>query len=134
MLKFGRKMKDDKAGERSYTNEFANNHNQHGITEDRISPMTPPYLLPGAISGTGNVSGPEGKAALHPTSARRQSSSKKTLPPLFLYIEAGDFQKAMERAQRHPREVRTWASIKIKPSQPDTTKRLALHQACFKVS
>lgn len=63
---------------------------------------------------------------------------KNSLPPLFLYIEAGNFRRAAERAKKHPREVRTWASIKIKSSVGNqqrltTTKRLALHHACFKV-
>ena len=80
------------------------------------------------------------------TGRRQQTNnkSKNVLPPLFLYIEAGNFRRAAERAKRHPREVRTWASIKIKSSSAammtsttqqrlNTTKRLALHQACFKV-
>jgi hypothetical protein len=68
------------------------------------------------------------------------SSSKsllKSLPPLFLYMETGDYRRAAERAKNHPREVRTWASIKVKSStvsqSMSTTKRLAIHQACFKV-
>jgi hypothetical protein len=70
------------------------------------------------------------------SSARRHSNN--SLPPLFLYIEAGNFQRAAERAKKYPREVRTWASIKIKSSVGNqqrltTTKRLALHHACFKV-
>ena len=71
-------------------------------------------------------------------SSSRRRSSKNGLPPLFLYIEAGNFQRAAERAKKYPREVRTWASIKIKSSIGNqqnltTTKRLALHHACFKV-
>ena len=70
------------------------------------------------------------------TDSRRHS--KNNLPPLFLYIEAGNFRRAAERAKRHPKEVKMWASIKIKSSVGNqqrlkTTKRLALHHACFKV-
>ncbi|KAG7361238.1 ankyrin repeat domain protein [Nitzschia inconspicua] len=64
------------------------------------------------------------------------SSLPKSLPPLFLYMETGDFRRAAERAKNHPREVKTWASIKIKSSTSaghQFTKRLALHQACFKL-
>jgi hypothetical protein len=64
------------------------------------------------------------------------NSLHKSLPPLFYYMETGDFRRAAERAKNHPREVRTWACIKIKSSsigQQHSTKRLALHQACFKV-
>ena len=66
--------------------------------------------------------------------------NNKNLPPLFLYIEAGNLRRAAERARRHPKEVKTWASIKIKSAagvgdqeSPATIKRLALHHACFKV-
>jgi hypothetical protein len=59
----------------------------------------------------------------------------RSLPPLFLYMESGDLRRAAERAKNHPREVKTWASIKIKSSSGghQAAKRLALHQACFKV-
>jgi len=66
--------------------------------------------------------------------------NNKNLPPLFLYIEAGNLRRAAERARRHPKEVKTWASIKIKSAagvgdqeSPATIKRLALHHACFKL-
>jgi hypothetical protein len=70
------------------------------------------------------------------SNGNNSSSLLKSLPPLFLYMETGDFRRAAERAKNHPREVRTWASIKIKSSTAGqlSTKRLALHQACFKVS
>ena len=48
------------------------------------------------------------------TGSRRHS--KNNLPPLFLYIEAGNFRRAAERAKRHPKEVKIWASINIKSS------------------
>mmetsp|Transcript_26921 Transcript_26921/g.30155 ORF Transcript_26921/g.30155 Transcript_26921/m.30155 type:complete len:779 (-) Transcript_26921:55-2391(-) len=70
------------------------------------------------------------------TGSRRHS--KNNLPPLFLYIEAGNFRRAAERAKRHPKEVKIWASININSSVGNqqrltTTKRLALHHACFKL-
>jgi hypothetical protein len=150
MLKFGRKSKQGSGRQRNKEENNPRNNNPdqydaddigHADTdadaaEDIVSPMTmPPYLMPSAMS-----TNPLGAEANHTTlarpitSCRRQSgSSRKSLPPLFFYIEAGDFRRAIERAQRHPREVKTWASIKIKSSSADTTKRLALHQACFKV-
>ena len=141
MVKFGRKTKRGSGGKQN-NEELPPEQDdvEPESLEDRITPMPPSYSMPGAMS---NYPGAEMNDAVRPiTSVRRKtssSSSKKTLPPLFIYIEAGDFQKAMERARRHPREAKTWASIKIKSSsvgddrQPDTTKRLALHQACFKV-
>lgn len=102
-------------------------------------------------------------------------NSKKDLPPLFWYMESGDWEKATDRVRRHPREVKTWATLKTKTLDTDgsagmlciqgklsesgnqnatanhelspggnvnfnsskpvttTTKRLALHHACFKL-
>jgi hypothetical protein len=61
----------------------------------------------------------------------------RSLPPLFLYMETGDWAKAAERAKRHPREVKTWVSIRTKSSAGEHkisgAKRLALHHACFKL-
>ena len=64
----------------------------------------------------------------------------KPLPPLFYYMEAGDWSRAIERAKRHPREVKSWATIRAKsePKSPSdatvaASKRLALHHACFKL-
>lgn len=126
MLKFGRKKrgppgKPELPPEQDVDDDDAS-------PEDRITAMTPTgYAMPSALSTQ--------KFQMAETNAPRRSSTnkKKAMPPLFLYMESGDFQKAKERARRHPREVKTWATIKIKSSD-DTTKRLALHQACFKVS
>jgi hypothetical protein len=65
----------------------------------------------------------------------------KSLPPLFLYMETGDWARAIERVHRHPKEVKTWASIRSKSSiksgpgetKISSAKRLALHHACFKL-
>lgn len=70
-------------------------------------------------------------------------SSKRDFPPLFWYMEAGEWLKAEERLARHPREVKTWATLKTKNTdngldlvssqQKGGTQRLALHHACFKL-
>lgn len=145
MLKLNRKMKQDSARNRN-KEEVPRNQDDagHGTPEGHITPVAPPYLMPSANTTGRNSSGIEKKSTRRNTNGSRQSSSKNTPPPLFVYIEAGDFRHAMERAKRHPREVRTWASIKTKsPSHSnllgdnqllDTTKRLALHQSCLKVS
>jgi len=66
----------------------------------------------------------------------RHRKSQKALPPLFWYMEMGDFDKAADRARRHPREVKTWATLRTKSmadAKVSGTKRLALHHACFKL-
>ena len=63
--------------------------------------------------------------------------SSKSMPTLFIYMEMGDWVKATERARSHPREVKTWASIRTKSlageGKVSGAKRLALHHACFKL-
>ena len=117
------------------SNEVHQNDLGHMTTEDQLLPIAHSYSTTSATSAVINHSWTEGDATRCNTNRlgeQSNSGNKNTLPPLFIYIEAGDFRRAMERAKRHPREVRTWASIKIK-KKSDTTKRLALHQACFKV-
>lgn len=88
-----------------------------------------------SIADTQNRS-PASPGVPSPVSPR---SAKKDLPPLFWYMETGDWEKATERINRHSKEVKTWATLKTKSglSGPDaktsTTKRLALHHACFKL-
>jgi hypothetical protein len=48
-------------------------------------------------------------------------------------METGDWEKATERIRKHPREVKTWATLRTKTTDVATTKRLALHHACFKL-
>lgn len=91
-------------------------------------------------------------ASINPQSGSHSSSSgesnrmhnimnhSKQLPPLFFYMESGDWGRAFERAKRHPREVKAWASIRSKSEQQgdsggtiSSSKRLALHHACFKL-
>lgn len=71
---------------------------------------------------------------------QQHRSSRKDLPPLFWYMETGDWEKAVDRIRRHPKEVKTWATLRTKSAVPgdsssttSTTKRLALHHACFKL-
>jgi ankyrin repeat protein len=71
-------------------------------------------------------------------SASKKSKTKE-LPPLFWYMEAGKWDRAEQRARRHPREFKTWVTIRTKatasplPDAHDDAKRLALHHACFKL-
>jgi Ankyrin repeats (3 copies) len=63
---------------------------------------------------------------------------KRDLPPLFWYMEMGDWEKATARAKGHPKEVKTRATLRTKSMSEDGTKvtgtkRLALHHACFKL-
>ena len=74
------------------------------------------------------------------------SRKKNGLTNLFIYIEAGNYERAAERAESHPGEVKIWVPIPIKPSsrsavgagsegKPEARKkRLPLHHACLKVS
>ena len=90
----------------------------------------------GATGGGGSESSPV--AARH---HRTSSGRRGDLPPLFWYMESADWEKANDRIRRHPREVRTWATLRTKSSvdspggaqATSTTKRLALHHACFKL-
>lgn len=129
MLKLGRKSKKMSGGINNELPPEQDDIVEQGSSEDCVTPMPAAYSVPSANL---NYPGDEIDAMRQVASVRRPSS-KKTLPPLFIYIEAGDYQRAIERAKRHPREARAWASIKIKSSSGETTKRLALHQACFKL-
>jgi hypothetical protein len=92
-----------------------------------------PMITPGSPSRI-----PLGAAGVLP--GGRGSGGHKDLPPLFWYMETGDWERASDRVQRHPKEVKTWATLKTKSavggtgeSTTTTTKRLALHHACFKL-
>ncbi|KAL7571736.1 hypothetical protein ACA910_002835 [Epithemia clementina (nom. ined.)] len=76
-------------------------------------------------------------------SDRGSKRSSKDLPPLFYFMELGQWEKALDRVKRHPRDAKTWATIRTK-SQTEISassgkarisgsKRLALHHACFKL-
>lgn len=85
---------------------------------------------------------PQGGSSSGSSSGNNNGGTKKkhkSLPPLFLFMESGEWDKATERAQLYPREVKTWATLRTK-SMADAgtkkvsgTKRLALHHACFKL-
>jgi len=79
---------------------------------------------------------PQSGSASSSSSGDIRRMNRNALPPLFVYMETGDWARAMERAKKHPREVKTWASIRSKSSSGDRisgAKRLALHHACFKL-
>lgn len=117
------------------------------------SPPAPPSNPSSPSSFERGRNGHGGKSQTNYQSAAAASASAflKNLPPLFLYMETGDFIRAAERAKRHPREVKAWVNIHVKSSSSASTsnyssgfggnnspsnastKRLALHQACFKV-
>lgn len=59
------------------------------------------------------------------------AKKRRALPPLFCYMEVGDWTKATDRIRKHPREAKTWATLRTKTIE--TTKRLPLHHACFKL-
>lgn len=95
-----------------------------GINSLSLSPNSSPERPSGRSQRSTSVSG----------------NSKKDLPPIFWYMEAGEWEKASARARRHPRDAKTWATLKTKDTMgtPPTsssigTKRLALHHACFKL-
>jgi hypothetical protein len=84
------------------------------------------------------VTNPQGGSASSSSSGTSPHHMKnnKALPPLFWYMEMGEWEKATDRAQRHPREVKTWATLRTKSmsdARVSGTKRLALHHACFKL-
>jgi len=79
---------------------------------------------------------PQSGSASSSSSGDIRRMNRSALPPLFVYMETGDWTRAMARAKKHPREVKTWASIRSKSSSNDRisgAKRLALHHACFKL-
>jgi hypothetical protein len=80
---------------------------------------------------------PQSGSASSSSSGDINRMNRSALPPLFVYMETGDWARAAQRARNHPREVKTWASIRSKSSGADETisgaKRLALHHACFKL-
>lgn len=88
--------------------------------------------------GNNNNNAPPSPGVPNPLSPRSRTS-KRDLPPLFWYMESGDWEKATDRIRRHPKEAKTWASLKTKSavsgseSKTSNTKRLALHHACFKL-
>lgn len=76
------------------------------------------------LSGTGSSMGIEVRTELAPgidstpaslsscqLKSCRKSKQKKELPPLFWYMEMGDWEKATKRAKTHPREVKTRATL-----------------------
>ena len=90
-----------------------------------------------AKSSTMNPQGESSRGSSKENGATKKKH--KSLPALFWYMEMGEWDKATERAQQHPREVKTWATLRTKSTadagtkKVSGTKRLALHHACFKL-
>ena len=99
----------------------------------------PPPSSPGALltaRTTSSIS--RGSRQSSASSSPRKNNNRRELPQLFWYMELGQWNKALERLRRHPREAKIWATLKTKslltPTEKVTsTKRLALHHACFKL-
>jgi hypothetical protein len=85
-------------------------------------------------------SGSTGSDQRHQATGTSSPSKKgrRDLPPLFFLMELGEWEKATARAQSHPKEVKSRATLRTKSMAEDGTKvsgtkRLALHHACFKL-
>jgi hypothetical protein len=94
--------------------------------------------------GAGSPTDANGNAAtlgVVAVSKTKSSSSRRgELPRLFYYMETGQWDAAMERLRRNPKEAKVWATLRTKSMTEDKqgskvtgTKRLALHHACFKL-
>jgi hypothetical protein len=93
----------------------------------------------------GHGSSHHSSSSSHGHHGPHKKRSSKELPQLFWYMELNQWTKATERLRRHPREAKTWATLKTKSllvpaasARPEekvvtSTKRLALHHACFKL-
>lgn len=93
------------------------------------------YLYSGSRQQQQDEPNPQSGSNL-PASPRKKG--RKDLPPLFWYMEMGDWEKATARAKSHPKEVKNRATLRTKSMAEDGTKvtgtkRLALHHACFKL-
>ena len=106
------------------------------------SPSNPQAGSASSRSSPANSSAASSSVAT-PSPSSGGKSKKKELPPLFFFMELGQWEKAIDRVKRHPRESKTWATIRTK-SQTEVSsstgkprvsgsKRLALHHACFKL-
>eukprot|EP00521_Asterionellopsis_glacialis_P018111 CAMPEP_0195296746 /NCGR_PEP_ID=MMETSP0707-20130614/20090_1 /TAXON_ID=33640 /ORGANISM="Asterionellopsis glacialis, Strain CCMP134" /LENGTH=63 /DNA_ID=CAMNT_0040358345 /DNA_START=37 /DNA_END=224 /DNA_ORIENTATION=- len=54
-----------------------------------------------------NPQGDNSASSSFSSSSANKSGKNDALPPLFYYMEMGYWNKALERAQRHPREAKT---------------------------
>lgn len=110
------------------------------------SSSSPQHLCPQNPQSGSSSSSPKNSTAGNGTSTStspapsspKKGSHRRDLPPLFWYMEMGDWDKATARAKSHPKEVKTRATLRTKSMADDGTKvsgtkRLALHHACFKL-
>ena len=96
-------------------------------------PSSPTTLLTARTTSSISRTSRQSSASSSP-----RKNNRRELPQLFWYMELGQWNKALERLRRHPREAKIWATLKTKsllaPTEKVTsTKRLALHHACFKL-
>lgn len=103
-------------------------------TEDGLSPLSVDHHVHHQANPQ---SGSNAQPAPSPLNKKK---TRRDLPPLFWYMEMGDWEKATLRAQSHPKEVKSRATLRTKSMAEDAngtkvsgTKRLALHHACFKL-
>jgi hypothetical protein len=81
-----------------------------------------------------SIENPRRQETTYYKTMKSSQSNQQKLPPLFYYMEIGDWVQATERLRRHPREARVWATLRTKSTtEQASTKRLALHHACFKL-
>ena len=124
--------------------ESSTGSSTHSSRTSEVDIMAEQPPLPAPSSPTALMTARTTSSLTSRTSISRQSSSSprknkgRELPQLFWYMELGQWNKAMERLRRHPREAKIWATLKTKslltPTEKVTsTKRLALHHACFKL-
>lgn len=103
--------------------------------DDFVAEQPPPS--PSALRSA-RTSSTASRASSRQSSASPRTKNRRELPQLFWYMELGQWNKALERLRRHPREAKIWTTLKTKslltPTEKVTsTKRLALHHACFKL-
>lgn len=122
----------------SSADRTAGSHQRHASSPISLSLTVSTSMIDPSLS----TSSPSGRPA---STRSSKSHNRDKLPPLFWYIEAGDWQKAEERIRRHPRDIKTWATLKTKAdsslslssgasaASSGGSKRLALHHACFKL-
>lgn len=106
--------------------------------EDHMAEQPPPSPAALVTARTSSTMNSRGSISQQSSVSSRKNSNRRELPQLFWYMELGQWTKALERLRRHPREAKIWTTLKTKslltPTEKVTsTKRLALHHACFKL-
>lgn len=104
---------------------------------------TPSASIGAAFPGGCNLKEASSSNSNGGNNSSQRKSGKGELPPLFYYMEMGDWERAEEQMNKHPNEIKTWATLRttstpVTPNNPKVAvnvaaKRLALHHACFKL-